>query len=100
MYALLLNRDEFLIEEILVEDILKALPGSFRYTVSLSGLKKGRIVAENGHCQVSLQVIQDDLWLFVSPKTASGIASFDAQRNYNRLSDYFKSFTLQVALPA
>lgn len=100
MYAIKLNRDDILIEDFLVEQILEALPRSFKYKVSLSPLQRGKIIAENGHGTISLQIIADDLWLFVTPKNASGIAFYDCSRNYCVLIDRLSELTLDTALPA
>jgi hypothetical protein len=100
MYAIKLNRDDILVQDVLVEDILNALPGSFRYRVSMSPLPRGVLIAENGHATISMQTIQDDLWLFISPKSNSGISKHAARMYYSTLKDALADIVLNFAVPA
>lgn len=96
MYAIKLDRDEILIEEILVEQILKALPKSFNYEFHPASLKRGKVIAVNGHSNVYLQTIANDLWLFITPLSTSGLAIQDSKRAFSRLADQFNKITLEL----
>jgi len=95
MYPIKLNRDDVLIEEVLIEQILSALPASFKYRASIVGLKRGRLIAENGHCAIHLKTIQNDLWLFVAPKSLSGLSRHHSAMIYQKLKSALSDLVLE-----
>ena len=100
MFAIQINRDDVLVEECLIEEVFSALPQSFRYRADISPLRRGRVFAINGHSEVSLQMINGSLWLFVTPRDTGNLAIYASFRTYQKVSTTLREITLNYAVPA